>query len=178
MTICFSSLCKAWKPGGRQGLKILQIVLAAQTASCWLECQSSGLVRDVNSWLWHLCYEWHLGIRFPFSFLAAYESQPEMKTWLSMPWWVARLFWTCLSQYEICAHLWFSVQFWIDIQQPRSRDLQWKTSLIDSKIWSSTASEERIFVEFYLIFHLPVIAFPNQKWQGKSLSLLLFEIQY
>ena len=54
-------------------------------------------------------------------------------------------------------------QFWIDIQHPRSRDVQWKTSLISSKPQSSNTCEERIFVDAFLVFHLFVIALPNQK---------------
>jgi hypothetical protein len=61
---------------------------------------------------------------------------------------------------------------------PRNSDLQSKTSLIGSKIQNSIISGERIFIEIFLIFHLPVIAFSNQKWQGKSLWILLFDLHY
>lgn len=76
----------------------------------------------------------------------------EIKTWLSMLRWVAGIFWTCLSQYEICVHFWFSTQFWIDIQHPRSRDLQWKTSLIGSKLQSSITVKKEYLYRFFWSF--------------------------
>lgn len=135
-----------------------------------VDWSSTGLTRDVSSWCWQLYYEWHLGIKIPP--LVSWQLKNLRLKWKHSSQCLNELLeyfgpdWASIRFVQ----LWFSIQFWIDIQHPGSTELQWKKkSWIGSKVQSSITSEEKILVKVFLIIHVPMIVLPNQKQEGKSL---------